>query len=112
MKPITLKTIVESNETTHFSVMDNKGRAVSLTVTLNGSYGSGVVSNRFGIALNNEMDDFTTKPGQPNLYGLIQGMGNTVEPGKRPLSSMSPYLGRKGWQDRDGYRCSRWAKNH
>jgi gamma-glutamyltranspeptidase/glutathione hydrolase len=92
MKPITLKTIVESNETTHFSVMDNKGRAVSLTVTLNGSYGSGVVSNRFGIALNNEMDDFTTKPGQPNLYGLIQGMGNTVEPGKRPLSSMSPTL--------------------
>ena len=92
LKPITLKTIVDSNETTHYAVMDKNGKAVSLTVTINGSYGSGVVSNRFGIALNNEMDDFTTRPGQPNMYGLIQGMGNTVEPGKRPLSSMSPTL--------------------
>lgn len=84
--------MVESTETTHFSIMDNKGNAVALTVTLNGNYGSRVVSERFGIALNNEMDDFTTKPGTPNMFGLIQGGGNSVQPGKRPLSSMSPTL--------------------
>jgi gamma-glutamyltranspeptidase/glutathione hydrolase len=72
--------------------MDINGNAVSLTVTLNGNYGSGVVSEKFGIALNNEMDDFTTQPGKPNMFGLIQGEGNLVEPGKRPLSSMSPTL--------------------
>lgn len=82
----------ESHETTHYSVMDAKGNAISLTVTLNGNYGSAVVSNRFGIALNNEMDDFTTRPGEPNMFGLIQGNGNSVQPGKRPLSSMSPSL--------------------
>ncbi len=82
----------ESTETTHYSVMDAKGNAISLTVTLNGNYGSAVVSNRFGIALNNEMDDFTTRPGEPNMFGLIQGKGNSVQPGKRPLSSMSPSL--------------------
>lgn len=92
LKPLTLKTTIESNETTHYSVMDSKGNAVSLTVTLNGNYGSAVVSNRFGIALNNEMDDFTTRPGEPNMFGLVQGEGNVVEPGKRPLSSMSPSL--------------------
>ncbi len=82
----------ESKETTHFSVMNSKGQAISLTVTLNGNYGSAVVSEQFGIALNNEMDDFTTQPGQPNMFGLIQGEGNLVEAGKRPLSSMSPTL--------------------
>ncbi|MCB0407830.1 MAG: gamma-glutamyltransferase [Bdellovibrionales bacterium] len=86
------ETAVESSETTHYSVMDAKGNAISLTVTLNGNYGSAVVSNRFGVALNNEMDDFTTRPGEPNMFGLIQGMGNSVQPGKRPLSSMSPTL--------------------
>ncbi|NJL24293.1 MAG: hypothetical protein HC902_03360 [Calothrix sp. SM1_5_4] len=82
----------ESSQTTHFTVMDAEGRAVALTVTLNGNYGSAVVSSTYGIALNNEMDDFTTRPGEPNMYGLIQGAGNEVAPGKRPLSSMSPTL--------------------
>lgn len=86
------KLIKESTETTHIIVMNKKGQAVSMTVTLNGSYGSGVVSKKYGVALNNEMDDFTTKPGVPNGYGLIQGNGNTVVPKKRPLSSMSPTL--------------------
>ena len=82
----------ESHETTHFSIMDKDGNAVAFTVTLNGEYGSGVVSEQYGIALNNEMDDFTTKPGQPNQFGLIQGSANSVAGGKRPLSSMSPTL--------------------
>ena len=81
-----------SKETTHYSVMDIHGNTVSLTVTLNGNYGSKVVSEKFGIALNNEMDDFTTRPGKPNMFGLIQGKGNHVQAGKRPLSSMSPTL--------------------
>lgn len=82
----------ESTETTHFSVLDADGHAIALTVTLNGGYGSGVVTKKFGIALNNEMDDFTTRPGKPNMYKLIQGPGNDVARGKRPLSSMSPTL--------------------
>ncbi len=82
----------ESHETTHLSVLDHKGNAVTMTITLNGGYGSGVVSEKYGIALNNEMDDFTTHPGKPNLWGLVQGSGNQVQPGKRPLSSMSPTL--------------------
>lgn len=85
----------ESTETTHFTVMDAQGNTVTLTTTLNGNYGSKVVSEKYGIALNNEMDDFTTKPGEPNMYGLIQGQGNSVEPGKRPLSSMTPTLAMK-----------------
>ena len=84
--------IPEHDETTHFSVMDAGGHAVALTVTLNGAYGSGVVSPRFGIALNDEMDDFTTHVGEGNMFGLIQGRANDVRPGKRPLSSMSPTL--------------------
>ena len=80
----------ESTETTHYTVMDSDGNAVSLTVTLNTNFGSKWVSEKFGIALNNEMDDFTTRPGEPNAYGLVQGSGNLVQPGKRPLSSMSP----------------------
>lgn len=82
----------EKAQTTNFSIMDSDGHAIAITTTLNGTYGSGVVTDQFGIALNNEMDDFTTKPGIPNLYGLIQGTGNVVQPGKRPLSSMSPTL--------------------
>lgn len=82
----------ESSETTHLSVMDNEGHAVAMTLTLNGNYGSGVVTEQYGITLNNQMDDFTTRPSQPNMYNLIQGPGNEVEPGKRPLSSMSPTL--------------------
>jgi gamma-glutamyltranspeptidase/glutathione hydrolase len=92
LKPLMPGEIKESSETTHFSVMDAEGHAIALTVTLNGGYGSAVVSEKYGIALNNEMDDFTTKPNEPNMYGLIQGPGNYVEAGKRPLSSMSPTL--------------------
>lgn len=86
----------ESTQTTHFTVMDKKGNVVALTVTLNGVYGSGVVSEKFGITLNNEMDDFTTHPNEPNMFGLIQGQGNKVEPGKRPLSSMTPTIVKEG----------------
>ncbi len=82
----------ESTETTHYSVLDSEGNAVALTVTLNGDYGSGVVSEKFGIALNNEINDFATRPNEPNMFGLIQGTANRVEGGKRPLSSMSPTL--------------------
>lgn len=85
----------DSSETTHFAVMDKDGNAISMTVTLNGNYGSGVFSDKYGISLNNEMDDFTTRPGEPNMFGLIQGQGNKVEAGKRPLSSMSPTIAMK-----------------
>lgn len=87
-----LEPMKESEQTTHFSILDADGNAVAFTVTLNGDYGSGVVSSKFGIALNNEMDDFTTRPGEPNMFGLIQGRANEISPGKRPLSSMSPTL--------------------
>jgi gamma-glutamyltranspeptidase/glutathione hydrolase len=92
LQPLVDKAADDSNETTQFSILDAEGNAISLTVTLNGSYGSGVVSEKFGISLNNEMDDFTTRPGEPNMFGLVQGFGNRVQPGKRPLSSMSPTL--------------------
>jgi len=92
LPPLVDKSLTESTETTQFSILDADGNAISLTVTLNGSYGSGVVSEDFGISLNNEMDDFTTRPNEPNAYGLLQGFGNRVQPGKRPLSSMSPTL--------------------
>lgn len=82
----------EKEQTTHVSVLDSVGNAVALTLTLNGEYGSGVVSERFGIALNNEMDDFNTHPGKPNMFGLIQGEANNVRAGARPLSSMSPTI--------------------
>lgn len=82
----------ESNQTTHFSVVDKWGNAVSNTYTLNYSYGSGMVAKGTGILLNNEMDDFSAKPGHPNGYGLIGGEANAIEAGKRPLSSMSPTI--------------------
>ncbi len=82
----------EPTETTHLSVLTKDRGAVSMTITLNGLYGSGVVTEKYGIALNNEMDDFTTQSGVLNLFGLIQGDANKVEGGKRPLSSMSPTL--------------------
>ncbi|MBT4760551.1 MAG: gamma-glutamyltransferase [Bdellovibrionaceae bacterium] len=97
-KPLLDKKYKESKETTHFNVMDKQGNAVSLTVTLNGTFGSGVTTKKFGITLNNEMDDFTTRPGQANMFGLVQGMGNAVQAGKRPLSSMSPTIVKKGKQ--------------
>jgi len=82
----------ESEETTHFSIVDQEGNAVSLTTTLNGSYGSMVVVNGAGFLLNNEMDDFSVKSGAPNMYGLIGGIANNIEPGKRMLSSMTPTI--------------------
>ncbi|CAM4154367.1 gamma-glutamyltransferase [Psychrobacter arenosus] len=82
----------ESDQTTHFSVVDKQGNAVANTYTLNFSYGTGLVANGTGILLNNEMDDFSAKPGVPNAYGLLGGDANAVEPGKRPLSSMSPTM--------------------
>lgn len=82
----------ESPETTHFSVVDKDGNAVSNTYTINFSYGTGLVADGTGILLNNELDDFSAKPGVPNAYGLIGGEANAVEPGKRPLSSMSPTI--------------------
>lgn len=85
----------ESPETTHFSVVDRWGNAVSNTYTINFSYGSGITVAGAGFLLNNEMDDFSAKPGVPNAYGLLGGAANKVEPGKRMLSSMSPTIVRK-----------------
>jgi gamma-glutamyltranspeptidase/glutathione hydrolase len=82
----------ESNETTHFSIVDSFGNAVSNTYTINFSYGSGIVVEGAGFLLNNEMDDFSAKPGVPNGYGLIGGEANKIEPNKRMLSSMSPTI--------------------
>jgi gamma-glutamyltranspeptidase/glutathione hydrolase len=82
----------ESDQTTHFSVVDGAGNAVSNTYTINFSYGTGMVADGTGVLLNNEMDDFSAKPGVPNAYGLIGGEANAVAPRKRPLSSMSPTI--------------------
>jgi gamma-glutamyltranspeptidase/glutathione hydrolase len=82
----------ESEETTHFTVVDADGNAVANTYTLNNSYGSAAVALGTGIILNDEMDDFAAKPGTPNMYGLIQGERNAVAPRKRPLSAMTPTL--------------------
>jgi gamma-glutamyltranspeptidase/glutathione hydrolase len=80
----------EGDQTTHYSVVDSAGNAVSVTTTLNGGYGSAVTVAGAGFVLNNEMDDFTGAPGKPNQYGLIQGEGNAIRPGKRMLSAMTP----------------------
>ncbi|ATJ81858.1 gamma-glutamyltransferase [Halomonas beimenensis] len=82
----------ESSETTHFSIADGDGLAVSNTYTINFSYGSGIAVAGAGFLLNNEMDDFSAKPGVPNAYGLIGGEANKIEPGKRMLSSMTPTI--------------------
>jgi gamma-glutamyltranspeptidase / glutathione hydrolase len=82
----------ESTQTTHFSVIDAEGNAVSSTFTLNGLFGSGVTAGSLGFLLNNEMDDFTVKPGVPNMYHLIQSPANAIAPGKRPLSAMTPTI--------------------
>ena len=82
----------ESEQTTHFSIVDSKGNAVAITTTINGGYGSKVFVDGAGFLLNNEMDDFSIKPGFPNMYGLVGGEANAIEPGKRMLSSMTPAI--------------------
>jgi gamma-glutamyltranspeptidase/glutathione hydrolase len=82
----------ESTETTHFSIVDKDGNAVSSTTTLNGGFGSGVTIEGLGFLMNNEMDDFTSKIGVPNMFGLIQSSANSIAPGKRPLSAMTPTI--------------------
>src|SRR5256885_3399647 len=82
----------EGSQTTHYSVVDQKGNAVATTTTLNDLYGSGVYVSGAGFFLNDEMDDFTSKPGVPNMFGLIQGEANAIAPGKRMLSAMSPTI--------------------
>ena len=84
--------IYESNETTHYSIVDQFGNAVAVTTTLNGTFGSKLFSNELGFFLNNEMDDFSSKPGYPSMYGLIGGEANKIEPMKRMLSSMTPTI--------------------
>jgi len=86
----------EKPETTHYSVIDSAGNAVAVTYTLNGSFGSGVTARGTGLLLNNEMDDFTVKPGEPNMFGALQSEKNAIEPGKRPLSSMTPTIVLRG----------------
>jgi gamma-glutamyltranspeptidase/glutathione hydrolase len=82
----------ESQDTTHYSVVDGEGNAVSVTTTLNNSFGSDVTAGSLGFLLNDEMDDFASKMGVPNMFGLIQGPANAIAPGKRPLSSMTPTI--------------------
>ena len=88
----------EGNNTTHYSIADSQGNAVSVTYTLNDWFGARVTAAGTGVLLNNEMDDFTVKVGVPNIYGLVQGEANAIAPGKRPLSSMSPTIVSKGDQ--------------
>jgi gamma-glutamyltranspeptidase/glutathione hydrolase len=84
--------IKESEETTHYSIVDKDGNAVSVTTTINSGYGSGVTIGGAGFLMNNEMDDFSSKPGVPNLFGLVGNEANAIEPKKRPLSSMTPTI--------------------
>jgi gamma-glutamyltranspeptidase/glutathione hydrolase len=82
----------EKATTTHYSVVDAKGNAVSATYTINDDFGAKVIAGNSGFLLNDEMDDFTAKPGAANLFGLVQGKANAIAPGKRPLSSMTPTI--------------------
>ncbi len=82
----------EGSETTHFNVVDSEGNAVAVTYTLNNGYGSGVTVPGLGFLLNDEMDDFASKPGTENMFDLIQGEANAIQPGKRPVSSMTPTI--------------------
>lgn len=91
-EPPKLAPIVESNQTTHFSVVDAQSNAVAMTYTLNFSFGNGMTVDKLGFVLNDEMDDFASKMGVPNGFGLIQGPANAIAPGKRPLSCMTPTI--------------------
>ena len=82
----------ESEQTTHYSVVDSMGNAVSTTTTLNNTFGNSIVVEGAGFLLNNQMDDFSSKPGFPNMYGLVGGEANSIQPGKRMLSSMTPTI--------------------
>jgi gamma-glutamyltranspeptidase/glutathione hydrolase len=93
-----IPTVREGMETTHYSVVDERGNAVATTTTLNNLYGSGVFLTSAGFFLNDEMDDFAAQPGTPNMFGLVQGEPNAIQPGKRMLSAMSPTI----VLDRDG----------
>jgi gamma-glutamyltranspeptidase / glutathione hydrolase len=84
--------IIESDETTHYSIIDQFGNAISATTTLNGAYGSKLYCSELGFFLNNEMDDFSSKPGEPNMFGLIGAEANSIAPEKRMLSSMTPTI--------------------
>lgn len=84
--------IYESDETTHYSIVDAFGNAIAVTTTLNGAYGSKLFSSDLGFFLNNEMDDFSSKPGEPNMFGLVGAEANSIAPGKRMLSSMTPTI--------------------
>ena len=86
----------ESSETTHYSIVDAEGNAVAVTYTLNFGYGDGVTAPGLGFLLNDEMDDFAAKPGEPNAFGLVQGEANAIQPRKRPLSSMTPTIVTRG----------------
>ena len=90
--PAVSRTMREGMETTHYSVVDERGNAVATTTTINSLYGSGVYIPGAGIFMNNEMDDFAAQPGTPNQFGLVQGEANAVQPGKRMLSAMSPTI--------------------
>jgi gamma-glutamyltranspeptidase/glutathione hydrolase len=82
----------ESDQTTHYSIVDGEGNSVAITTTLNGSFGSKIFVKGAGFLLNNEMDDFSAKPGVPNMFGLIGGKANSIQPGKRMLSAMTPTI--------------------
>ena len=90
--PPAITTFKESPQTTHYSIVDSDGNAVSTTYTLNGLFGCGATAEGLGFLLNNEMDDFSSRPGTPNMFGLIQGPANAIAPGHRPLSSMTPTI--------------------
>ncbi len=92
LHPVTASALREPEHTTHYSVVDDAGNAVAVTTTLNDTFGSKVTAGNLGFLLNDEMDDFTSKAGVPNTYGLIQGPANAIGPGKRPLSAMSPTI--------------------
>ena len=90
--------IDQSEETTHYSIVDKEGNAVSVTTTINSGYGNGITITGAGFLMNNEMDDFSSKPGEPNMFGLLGNEANAIEPKKRPLSSMPPTIGLKDGQ--------------